>query len=292
MKDENMILPEEALSIPTDPGKLVAQSSSFDEMLEHAEKWIEYQKKFKELSLRATNSGDWIDQGGNPYCTASGAEKIRAVFGLSIYDVVREKHFETDKEGDYYWFEYTGTVQYGDTGYMRVTGSCSSRDPFFAKREGKLLPMAQIDITNIHKSAYTNFMANAVMRYLGLRNLSWDDLKPYGILQEKATKVEYRKGQKKAQWTDEHKKRAKRMSGLLFADADGNKEAAGTRLEELTSFEDKKSGNMVKGKRSFKDLSGKQVDFLWRDMEKAVITFENAGKEQTNETGADQPESN
>jgi len=87
---------------------------------------------------------------------------------------------------------------------MEAIGSCSSRDKFFAYvseirdrngnviREASWKPLSEIDETNVMKAAYTNLLVNGITRLLGIRNLTWDDLKEFGIDKDKVAKVEYR----------------------------------------------------------------------------------------------------
>jgi hypothetical protein len=263
--------------------------------IKRAENMAAMQEKMKELSLRATHSGDWVDQDGKPYCQGSGAEKIRMRWNLMVFDVRFEKYNEVDDAGPYYRFECHGKVGYDRERFMDSIGNCSSRDKFFAKRGGKLLPMQDVDMNNIQKSAYTNFLVNGIMRFLGLRNLTWEELKPYGILKDKAAKVEYAKGKKSAVWTDEQKSLATRITNYLLADADGNKETAMNSLASLTEFKGK-DGKMVPGKRNSKDLSGKQIEILWKNIKDKVLEYEGAGKKETTngtaKTGADQQQGN
>jgi hypothetical protein len=54
--------------------------------------------------------------------------------------------------------------------------------------------MSEFDETNIKKAAYSNLMVNGITRVLGIRNLTWDDLEPYGIKQGEVARVEYKNG--------------------------------------------------------------------------------------------------
>src|SRR4030043_498079 len=92
------------------PGQDVEVIDSTAHFLQMAERRAGVIDKAKELGIRATNSGDWIDQNGTPYLMGSGAEKIRTRFALKIWEVRSERHNEADQAGEYYYFEYTGKV--------------------------------------------------------------------------------------------------------------------------------------------------------------------------------------
>ncbi len=243
--------------------------------------------KVRVIALKATNHLDWIDQNGQPYLQGPGAEKVMRRFGLRVWDVKREKYTESDDKGDYYYFRYTARVGFNEREFIEAVGTCSSRDQFFAMREGKLIPTSEVDITNIEKSAYTNCLSNGVTRFLGIRSVEWKELEEViGIKKDQVQKVEYGQGKKSAQWTEEHIALARRIGNFLLADADGNKEMAEAALEKLTAFKGS-DGKDVPGKRNLKNLSGRQIEILYGKLKKNLEEFEKAGapaKEAVNGT--------
>lgn len=155
------------------------------------------------VAIKATNPSDWIDQNGKPYLQGSGAEKVARRFGVKIFDTVAEREDLEDEKGKYYLYTVTGKAAFSDRDSIEAFGTCSSRDQFFAKRkdnngESFFLPSSEIDMGNIKKSAYTNFLGNAITRLLGIRNLSWADLDKHGITREGKTSIAYDKGASKA----------------------------------------------------------------------------------------------
>jgi len=233
-------------------------------------------EQIREMALKATTALDWIDQEGTPFLQGSGAEKIARRFGLKITNVRREKFSERDEQGEYYYFRYTSTVGWGAESVDAV-GTCSSRDQFFGKRNGQWLPLAEVDITNIEKSAYTNCTSNGVQRFLGIRNVTWDEVERLtGVKRDQVQKVEYAKGQKSSQWTPEQRDMAKRIGNYLLAEADGKKEMAADVLEKATAFKGKDGD--VPGKRKLENLSGKQVDIVYNKLRVKIIEYEKAGK--------------
>lgn len=157
---------------------------------------IEKVKKFTKYALAITNERDWTDHGGEPYLAASGAEKIRKLFGINIrIDPNRiYKEMREDSKGVFYIYTVHGFAWKGAVG-MSAIGTCSSRDKFFAYSYGKVKAIEDISETNIKKKAISNFEGNAIKRYLGLRNLSWDELKEAGLVRSKIKEVKF-KGQK------------------------------------------------------------------------------------------------
>lgn len=146
-----------------------------------------------EVAIRSTSQGDWVDQAGKPYLQGSGAEKVARRFGVKLFDIVIDREDHDDDNGKYCIYTTTGKVSLGNSPYdvIESIGTCSSRDKFFGRANGRNKDLKDVDLTNIKKKSYTNFIVNAVTRLLGLRNLSWDDLSKYGISRDGKTKVTY-----------------------------------------------------------------------------------------------------
>lgn len=166
-----------------------------DDILAAANRRIAQLDNIVKLSISRTNTNDWVDQSGKPYLTCSGAEKIARLFGVCWKDVKSDKIITSDEQGQYYFYEFSGVFTLGADSITAV-GTCSQKDQFFAKSGGQMKPLSEIDETNIRKAAYSNMVVNGVTRILGIRNLTWDEVKAGGIDPSKASKVTYDKGQK------------------------------------------------------------------------------------------------
>ena len=172
---------------------------------EKAEKRIDAINKIKRVALKVTNHNDWIDQNGRPYLQTSGAEKVARLFGISWR--IDEPEFVQEEDGH---FSYTYKGYFSLQGVtIEAIGTRSSKDGFFKKYDyskkdenGKAirveLPPSEIDKGDVKKAAYTNCIGNGITRLLGIRNLTYDDLKEAGIDVSKITQVEYKsKGKQK-----------------------------------------------------------------------------------------------
>ncbi len=159
------------------------------EMADRAEKRIEAVKKIKLLSLRVTNAHDWTSQQDRPYLQVSGGEKVARLFGISwrIDDPVM-----VIEEDGHFRFDYKGYFSIGGA-EIEAVGTRSSKDPFFSGGKDNKKPPSEIDKGDVKKAAYTNCIGNGVTRILGIRNLTWDDLKEAGINKENVNKIEYSK---------------------------------------------------------------------------------------------------
>jgi hypothetical protein len=154
---------------------------------EAAEKRIDAVNRIKGLALRVTNYQDWTDQGGKPYLQVSGSEKVARLFGISwrLNEPVREEH-----DDGHYSYTIKGYFSMG-AAEIEVVGTRSSKDPFFS-RNGKV-PVTEIDRNDVKKGAMTNCIGNGITRLLGIRNLTWDEVRSGGVNQSKVSKVEYKK---------------------------------------------------------------------------------------------------
>ncbi|MFB3926810.1 MAG: hypothetical protein ACE14T_12240 [Syntrophales bacterium] len=173
-------------------------------LAEQAERRIDAMTKIKKVSLKLTNSHDWTDQGGKPYLQVSGAEKIARMFGISWK--ISEPTLEY-QEGGHFAFTYKGYFSLAGAS-IEVIGTRSSKDGFFkkyswetgddGKREKTELPPSEIDRGDVKKAAYTNCIGNGITRILGLRNMTYDDLREFaGITPEMVNKVDFKKEGKK-----------------------------------------------------------------------------------------------
>ncbi len=166
------------------------ESDKLVEISQQAEKRIEAVKKIKTMSLRLTNSHDWVDQGGKPYLQVSGSEKVARLFGISwrfLGEIQRK-----DEEGGHFSFEVP--MEFVMSGAsVEFRGSRSSKDPFFSKKYGADIPPSEIDRTDVMKAAITNTIGNGITRLLGIRNLTWGYLAEAGIKQGDVGKVDYKK---------------------------------------------------------------------------------------------------
>jgi len=157
---------------------------------EQAEKRLDALQKIKEIALKVTNYGDWVNEGGKPYLQGSGAQKIARVFGVS-WRV--NTPVEDDLGGGHYLIRYTGEFALSGA-VITETGSRSSKDPFFSRSKGRDLPASEIDKGNVMKAAYTNLLGRGIQTLIGLRNLTWADLEKYaGIKQGSVGSVPYGK---------------------------------------------------------------------------------------------------
>lgn len=164
-----------------------------------AEERIAAVNKIKKLALKVTNKHDWTDQGGKPYLQVSGAEKVARLFGISWR--IDEPQLLTDGDG-HFTYSYKGEFSIPGA-KIEATGERSSRDTFFSTRykyeEGQKvkfeLPPSEIDRGNVKKAAFTNCIGSGITRLLGIRNLTYEDLKESGIDLAQIAKVDYGKKQ-------------------------------------------------------------------------------------------------
>lgn len=172
------------------------------QVAEQAEKRIDAVIKIKKIALKVTNPRDWTDQNGNPYLGVSGSEKVANLFNISWR--IDEPIYEEESDG-HYTYTYKGYFSLGSRN-AEAEGSRSSKDSFFMQYKYKdekgneLKPRQEIPITertnkrDVKMAALTNLLGNGITRILGIRNLTWDDLKEFaGITKEQVTSIQYKK---------------------------------------------------------------------------------------------------
>jgi hypothetical protein len=164
-----------------------------DDIIASAERRVASVEKIISLALKITNTQDWVDQNGKPYLVGSGAEKIARLFGVCWSNIKTEKVMTNDENGPFYFYQTSGVFSLRDD-KVEAVGTCSSKDQFFAIRQGVLQPLSKVDETNIMKASYTNCVTNGITRLLGLRNLTWEQVSRSGISQDKVAGVKYASG--------------------------------------------------------------------------------------------------
>ena len=188
--DENKVM-----ALRNNESDILVTDKDLELVIAEADKRVEILKKVLGVAIKRTNAKDWVDQQGHPYLTASGAEKIAPLFGVRMNNLSDKREEREDDKGKYYIYTFLATFAWKG-GSIEAIGTCSSRDKFFAwnsaNKEWK--PMSEFDETNIKKAAYSNLMVNGITRVLGIRNLTWDDLAPFGINPKDVAKVEYKNG--------------------------------------------------------------------------------------------------
>ena len=169
-----------------------------EETIRTAEKVEAMIRKIKILAIKQTNSKDWVDMQGKPYLQSSGAEKIARLFGISwrICMGYPKREDKQDEKGNYYIYSFKGEFTMGGKS-IEVIGTCSQRDKFFGKdkkAENGLKPASEIDETCIIKKANTNMVVRGITTILGIRNMTWDDIREGGIDTSQSVKVSYATG--------------------------------------------------------------------------------------------------
>jgi len=237
---------------------LINQDFTADEIVKVMEKMSDVVSKARIVALRGTAPEDWTDQGGKPYLTISGSNKVKNIFGVSVSDSSWEKTMMEDDNGKYYIISFSANFTW-KLGSTTMTGTCSSRDKFFGK--DKL--MQDVDFTNVLKKAETNCYGRGIKALLGLTNLTWDSLQ--GITEfgrDKVTTVAYRD---KAVVTDDMKTKQAELHSLIMTKANNVADEAKKILVEMTEFVGS-DGNKVAGKQEISKLSEKQLDICIRKM--------------------------
>lgn len=249
------------------------------QIVAQAEAQVDIRKKVIQTVIKATNEQDWVDQGGKPYLQASGAEKIAPFFNAGVKDIVFKYEEGKDADGEFYRFIYNGTAYIKNRGQIvhempEVIGTCSSRDKFFGRKDGKLKSITEVDKSNIQKKARTNLYVNGISRILGLRNLKWDDLYAAGLKRNASAKVSYGKDGDESQETKDIKdKLAEAFSKLLnLRGFTPDAETKRLILKEFTLF--KKDDGSEAFAQSVDKLTDKWAQATYGKVKKAIEELE------------------
>jgi hypothetical protein len=267
----------------------VIYDDSMIELAERAEKRVQAINKIKQMALKATNEHDWCDQSGRPYLEGFGCEKVAGLFGIGWRDIKEPMMFV--EEDGHFMYSYTGTFVMGGR-EIEVIGTRSSRDEFFSKRykfneetgkkEAYSRPPSEIDKGDVKKAAYTNLLMNGITRILGIRNLTYDDLKAAGLDVSKITKVEYGKQEMSGEAQDKRKE----LETMLKEMGGGDPAVASRLLAEYTTFTGT-NGKQVPGKTKIEDLSEKAIPVTYQKVKKMYDAWKKGQNGQSSDTATD-----
>ncbi|KKL90815.1 hypothetical protein LCGC14_1900930 [marine sediment metagenome] len=238
-----------------------------------------------------TNPDDWVRFGDKSEISSAGAERVARGFSIKITDMIHTKEEWTDDIGRGYRYVYECIVKMHDKELMAM-GIGSSRDKFLCYAGGEYKPVEKIHESDIMMSAQRRMVKNAIGSMLGIRRMPTSRLEAIfenlGYDATKQGKAGFKEGAKGGKtkkqsesvlslWNNVVKPMAEQ--GLVFTVAEDGKysieaieydgtleEIAANSLEAITSFIGTKGnskGTLVKGKRSFNDLSPAQANVTY-----------------------------
>lgn len=271
--------PPDLVSVPT-----IAPAAVEVEAFAKAAAHLQMFERLRDVALKMTRPSDWHYFGDRPWPQRSACEKIARAFGLNIKvnrtddGVPYVKKFSQDEKGAYYLITVSGAIS-GPWGEIEAFGTTSSRDLFFAAdgkdTEGNVIykPFFEINEGNIAMAAYTNFVANAVMRYTGISGFTKADLdKVYGEGAVKGHTYAESKPKKTAEDVSDRSEKMKRLASLCMVMGEGVESEAAILCEAMSSFT-AKDGKLVPGKRSPRDLTDGRLAVTLQTAEKEWEKF-------------------
>jgi len=249
-------------------------------MLEIVRKRQHNKQELIKIAISQTNEEDWVLQGGKPYLEVTGAEKIAPIFSVSVKNIRYEKEIGMIEEGGKYvrhWYFGDGELSPNGHTVYRLTdlfGSSWTHDDFFGKnKDGSWKGIYEIDERDLRYKAYSDLMRVAVVRLLGLRSVSLDQLKAAGLNLEKIQGVD--RGYTVA--PEDKAKQAELfqiIKGLVGTDSAKVK----AKVKELTWFEKTENGKVTEMfKENYDQLSGKWLEATLSKARKLKEAMENGG---------------
>lgn len=141
--------------------------------------------------VRGVKVNDIVDIGGKPYLTAPGCQKIARLCGISMgpTEIEEERHDDGHR-----LYTVKGPGRWGGQVFEAI-GTRSSRDKFFSEANSKAIHPNDIDMGDVKKAAFTNWMNRLIKGILGL-NYTWDDFEAAGMNRDVMAKVRFRTGDK------------------------------------------------------------------------------------------------
>jgi hypothetical protein len=241
--------------------------TNLNQKIEQMQAWADFVRKTRVILFKQTQNSDWILQDGKPYLQDQGVTKMRLVAGgeLRSLNPNVEKVTAGDGRQDRY-YRLSGTYEFHGRA-VTVTGTSSTRDPFFAKRKGALIDVDQIDLNDLYKKAETNLYHRAFDKMFGI-SPTLEELDSFGI--NPASQIEHKKREVVPD-SDSDKKTRVELGRALMAATGNDKEKASAFLKEITAFGDGESA--FPGYDSIAKVSAKMLKRALTNAKKGVDGF-------------------
>jgi len=224
--------------------------------------------------LSRTRPRHWIARKGSNQpvtlaLTAPGAECVKSNCVLGYQNRVQREESWTKEHGPGFtiYFEADFWLGHPASGTIHAVGSCASDDDFFSIEHKELpfnrenpehiafldsgearlspdetkiyirrrVPMAEVSRDSIVKAAYSNMIVNGVMKVLGIRDLSPDELAELSIDVLRIQNMAYLTG-KRPKLPKEVEREKRKLWRLLRIMNGGDEEAAADDLMRRTAF--------------------------------------------------------
>jgi len=185
--------PEELeIEIASEQFLAIPSSEELEKRLKDVERRLEFVRKVREFVMKDLTPVDFVSYAGRPYLRADGAEKFRAVFGISITEqkayVIRKDGTQIDINdpsafvGEIKAIRFEGKFKSRALGTeIEVQGGAKVEETFKDKD----------DLIFWVKKAQKNFYGYGIKLLLGLNSLDWETLKKFGINENNVEKIEF-----------------------------------------------------------------------------------------------------
>ncbi len=153
-------------------------------------------KAIREYGLKATLPGDFVRFGDKVELTGPGAERVLGAVGqagvsMSFTGWSYTKDTGTDKNGNYYYWWYSATVEIGCMRLGLIQGRAGSRDLFFGKANSVWKDLSDVREADIRMAARRGVFKEALKVAFGLRGIPFDSCAALGIDVNKVKVVEF-----------------------------------------------------------------------------------------------------
>jgi hypothetical protein len=156
----------------------VVRVDSEADLMEMAERRVKWADGIIQRSLSRLRLADVCAIEGTPYIKASGAYAIARLFGLRISygGHVPTKMMSEDPRGKFYMYMLNAVVSLpNNLDSVEVVGIVSSRDRFFAMRNGEWRPEEDIDEADLALKCTTVADRKGILKLFGITP-TWEDL--------------------------------------------------------------------------------------------------------------------
>lgn len=240
-----------------------------DKKLANVDKVFELLGKLRRFALKHLSPKSITNENGNPYITESGVNVFDSPFGIYEKDVsgvvVTSSGVQVSIDDQNAFANDIDCIIYKGIVGSKTLGIEASFEggTYFADTEAGQKDRKfhdKEDYLFFSKKAKANWRGRARRKLLGLDNITWDELKEYGITPDNCTSVSRKSTQ--AQVSPEQADKENKLRAdiaTLLSEFITDAKLRSDKLEELTKFRGS-DGKDISGVRDPKNLTGRRLE--------------------------------
>jgi len=232
--------------------------------IQEAQDTMQFFDGLRTLVVSRARPNHWIRFGDRIRPDGSECVRLRTLLNIEMDITPPERSDHEDERGKYYEYHCTGRATLGPMS-IPCFGAASSRTKFFSKKGGEYVDAREINPSFIAKMAWTDCLKQGVRGLLAL-DINPDELKGITGQSVRDQTDKFQRDHSKNDDEEQGGERAFIRTSIL--ELAGQQEGQASAFLEWTTTFTAKDGKHVRGKKTTKTLTQKQVAFLYKNRNK------------------------